>query len=64
MFTLSSTGTGISSIARRNKNPSRMLPVISAMTPTTNGPRNEADLSVSAKREKKDDSCPGGMSSA
>jgi hypothetical protein len=28
------------------------------------GPTNEADLSVSEKREKKVDSCPGGMISA
>lgn len=64
MSTLRSTGTGIRSIAKRKRNPKRIFPVMSAMRPTTNGPRNDADLSVSAKREKKDDSCPGGMSSA
>lgn len=64
MLTLNKTGTGISSIAKRNRKPKRMFPVMSAMTPTTNGPRNDADLSVRANREKKDDSWPGGMSSA
>lgn len=38
--------------------PLRMLPVVSDITPTTAGPMNEADLSVRAKSEKKDDSWP------
>jgi len=37
-------------------NPFRIFPVISEMRPTTAGPTNDADLSVRAKREKKDDS--------
>ena len=37
-------------------NPFRIFPVMSEMRPTTAGPTNEADLSVRAKREKKDDS--------
>jgi hypothetical protein len=45
-------------MTRRKRNPRRMLPVRSAMMPTMRGPRNEADLSVSAKREKKEDSWP------
>ena len=51
-------GTGTASMINRNKKPRRILPVTSAITPTMKGPMNEADLSVSAKREKKDDSWP------
>lgn len=35
-----------------------MFPVTSAITPTMKGPMNEADLSVRAKSEKKEDSWP------
>jgi len=35
-----------------------MFPVRSAIRPTTKGPRKDADLSVSANSEKKDDSWP------
>lgn len=41
---------------RRKTNPFRMLPVMSDMRPTMAGPTKDADLSVRAKREKKDDS--------
>lgn len=37
-------------------NPFRIFPVISEMRPTMAGPTNEADLSVKANKEKKDDS--------
>jgi hypothetical protein len=58
VLTLSRTGIGIASNINKNKNPNRIFPVRSAMSPTTAGPRNDADLSVNEKREKKDDSCP------
>lgn len=58
------TGSGSASIAVRNRNPRRMLPVLSEIRPTTIGPMNDADLSVREKSEKNDDSCPGGTSSA
>lgn len=51
-------GIGTASMISRKINPNRIFPVRSAMRPTTAGPRNEADLSVSENREKKDDSCP------
>jgi hypothetical protein len=41
---------------RRKMKPFRIFPVISEMRPTMAGPTNEADLSVSANKEKKDDS--------
>jgi hypothetical protein len=41
---------------RRKMNPFRIFPVMDEMRPTTAGPTNEADLSVKANREKKDDS--------
>ena len=55
-LTLRRTGTGTASMIRRKINPFRIFPVMSEMRPTTAGPTNEADLSVRAKREKKDDS--------
>jgi hypothetical protein len=57
-LTRSRTGTGRASITSRKTNPRRMLPVISAMTPTTAGPMKDADLSVRENREKKVDSWP------
>lgn len=54
--TLSRTGTGTASMTRRKMNPFRMLPVISDIRPTAAGPTKDADLSVRANREKKDDS--------
>ena len=62
--TRNSTGIGTASMPAKNRKPKRMLPVLSAMNPTTKGPRKDADLSVSEYKEKKDDSRPGGMSSA
>lgn len=55
-FTRKRTGTGITSRTKRKRKPSRMFPVRSAIRPTTKGPRKDADLSVSANSEKKDDS--------
>lgn len=57
-LTRSRTGTGKASITSRKTNPRRILPVISAITPTTAGPMKDADLSVREKREKKVDSWP------
>jgi hypothetical protein len=54
--TLRRTGTGTASMMRRKTNPFRIFPVISEMRPTMAGPTNEADLSVRANKEKKDDS--------
>lgn len=64
MLTRHSTGTGMASIANRNRKPSLIFPLTSEMTPTMAGPINDADLSVSEKSEKNVDSWPGGMSSA
>lgn len=52
------TGMGSSSMIRRKRKPRRMFPVLSAMRPTPRGPKRLADLSVKAKSEKKEDSCP------
>jgi hypothetical protein len=57
-------GTGSASIAVRKRNPKRIFPVEFLMAPTIMGPKKLALLSVSAKREKKVLSCPGGTSSA
>lgn len=48
----------MTSMINKNTKPNRIFPVLSAINPTTNGPRNEADLSVNANKEKKDDSWP------
>jgi hypothetical protein len=40
----------------KKRKPRRILLVKSAMMPTMRGPRKEADLSVRANREKKEDS--------
>jgi hypothetical protein len=55
-LTRSNTGMGRASMMRRKMNPLRIFPVVSDMRPTTAGPTNEADLSVNANKEKKDDS--------
>jgi hypothetical protein len=52
------TGIGRASITRRKRKPRRIFPVKSAIKPTMSGPRKEADLSVRAKSEKKEDSWP------
>ena len=51
----------MTSMTSRKRNPSLIFPVMSATSPTTNGPRNEADLSVRANSEKNVDSWPCGQ---